>query len=184
MKKLTNEQKELLLKTLEQRFTENMHRHETLKWQDIIKKLSDDHLKTLYFMEDTKGEPDVLYDARLNEWYFVDFSKETPAGRRSLCYDFEAWEGRTKNKPQSDVETEANRIGGELLDEETYRYLQTIEPLDLKTSSWIATPKKIRVLKGALFCDRRYNTVFTYHNGADSYYGSRGFRLKLLVHHD
>lgn len=176
---LTTEDKESLLETLEERFKGNMHRHPTLKWEVLLEKLEEapDKLWSVNEMERTGGEPDVVGDS----YVFMDCSKESPKGRRSLCYDRSALEARKKNPPKNDIKTMASEMGVELLTEEEYRMLQTIEEFDLKTSTWIETPAKIRDLGGALFCDRRYDTVFTYHNGADSYYASRGFRAKLVV---
>lgn len=171
--------KELLL-TLKIRFNNNMHRHPNLKWdavEDLLLK-NESHLKSIELMELTKGEPDVItFDNKTIS--YVDFSKETPLERRSLCYDKEALDKRKSNKPISDAVTEANKMKIALLSEKEYRYLQTFEHFDLKTSSWILTPPEIRKLGGALFCDNRYNQVFVYHNGADSYYSSRGFRGKI-----
>ncbi|NLK12992.1 MAG: DUF4256 domain-containing protein [Candidatus Phytoplasma sp.] len=172
---ISTDQKIDLLSSLENRFNKNMHRHLTLNWETILDKISNNTvLNTIYLMEQTGGCPDVtLLDDKI---VYVDFSEESPEKRRSLCYDKEALDKRKQNKPTSDVQTEAHKIGITLLNEKQYKHLQTIEPLDLKTSSWIQTPTNIRNLGGALFCDRRYDTVFVYHNGADSYYSSRGFR--------
>ncbi|WP_099203574.1 DUF4256 domain-containing protein [Miniphocaeibacter massiliensis] len=184
-KKILDREGELnLLEILEKRFKENMHRHNGVKWQKVLEKLKENpsKLNTLSKMEKTGGEPDVVkFNSNIKEYVFVDFSKETPEGRRSLCYDKEALESRKKNKPENSALEMAKEIGIEILTEEEYRRLQKVEELDLKTSSWVFTPKEIRELKGALFCDRRYNHVFLYHNGVESYYSSRGFRGKLRV---
>ncbi|WP_035357288.1 DUF4256 domain-containing protein [Acholeplasma granularum] len=164
------------LKLLETRFKKNMHRHEHIKWHDIEEKLTQNKkiLETLYKMELTGGEPDLMsYD---NNLYYVDFSKETPLKRRSYCYDEKALKDRKKFKPESSVETEIKKLGINLVDENMYFYIQTLEDLDLKTSSWIHTPESIRKLGGALNAEKRYDRTFIFHNGADSYYASRGFR--------
>ncbi|MDL2311125.1 DUF4256 domain-containing protein, partial [Peptostreptococcaceae bacterium OttesenSCG-928-C18] len=169
---------------LEMRFKENMHRHEGVKWENVVEKLQDNPSKlwSLNEMEFSGGEPDVVeWDFELNEYIFYDCSKETPKGRVSLCYDDEALELRKKNKPSGSALGLAKTMGIEILSEEEYKKLQEVEEVDLKTSSWIKTPDDIRKLKGALFCDRRYNHVFVYHNGADSYYSSRGFRGKVVI---
>lgn len=177
MKKLSATEKEELLKLLEERFTENMHRHPELKWEDVRARLEaqDAILWSLSEMERTGGEPDVVG----NEHVFIDCAQESPKGRRSVCYDRQALEDRKKNKPENDAHTMAEEMGIEILDEAEYKALQEIEEFDLKTSTWIKTPNKIRELGGALYCDRRYDTVFVYHNSAESYYSSRGFRGKL-----
>lgn len=173
---------EQLKDMLKARFKENMYRHSTLKWSYVEKQLEESPalLDTLHFMEETGGEPDVviLEDGVIT---FCDFSPETPDGRRSCCYDEEARRKRTKNPPQTSAVELAEAMGAQLLTKKDYRYLQSIDKLDQKTSSWVHTPETIRSLGGALFCDRRYDTVFTYHNGADSYYGARGFRCKLCL---
>lgn len=161
-----------------------MNRHESLEWESIQSKLEQnpDKLWSLFEMERTEGEPDVIgYDETKEEYIFVDCSKESPKGRRSICYDREALEARKKHKPENSAMDVAAEMGIQLLTEEEYRTLQTIGEFDLKTSSWIQTPAEIRDLGGALFCDRRYNHVFVYHNGSDSYYGVRGFRGSLRV---
>lgn len=178
------EQREKLLTVLRERFMSNMHRHEGLDWIAIRDKLEAAPAKlwSLHQMEETGGEPDVVgYDEATGEYLFVDCSAESPKGRRSVCYDREALEARKKHKPQTSAMDMANEMGIEILTEEQYRALQALEPFDLKTSSWVKTPENIRKLGGALFCDRRYDTVFVYHNGADSYYGARGFRGMLRV---
>jgi hypothetical protein len=182
-KKLTEEQVKELLKILKIRFEKNMNRHKDLDWEKIQTKLekNDEKLWSLNEMEETEGEPDVIdYDKNTGEYIFFDCSPESPK-RRSLCYDYQAWEARKTNKPENNVIDKASEMGIELLSEEQYRQLQQLGKFDLKTSSWVKTPENIRDLGGAIFCDRRYNTVFTYHNGADSYYAARGFRgcLKL-----
>ena len=175
---------ENLLNLLEDRFKKNMNRHESLDWKDIKAKLesSPEKLEVLGKMEDTGGQPDVTgYDDKTAEYIFCDCSPESPSGRRSFCYDNEALEARKENKPKDSAVGAAKSMGVRLLTEEEYRDLQKLGSFDTKTSSWIATPDEIRSLGGALFCDRRYNQVFTYHNGADSYYAARGFRGLLRV---
>ncbi|KAA0130130.1 DUF4256 domain-containing protein [Chryseobacterium sp. SN22] len=181
--KLTQEQTDELLKVLKTRFDKNMNRHENLHWDKILKKLEEnsDNLRSLYEMEKTEGEPDIMdYDENKNEYLFFDCSPESPK-RRSLCYDYQAWESRTANKPENNVMDKAAEMGIELLSEEQYRKLQEMGKFDHKTSSWLKTPQNIRDLGGALFGDRRYDTVFIYHNGADSYYAARGFRGYLKI---
>jgi hypothetical protein len=182
-KKLTSEQNDELLKVLKTRFEKNMHRHEGLDWNKIQAKLEKNPEKiwSLNEMEETEGEPDVVdYDKKTDEYIFFDCSPESPK-RRSLCYDYQAWESRKANKPESNAIDKASEMGIELLNEQQYRQLQELGTFDLKTSSWVKTPANIRKLGGAIFCDRRYNTVFLYHNGADSYYAARGFRGCLKV---
>lgn len=181
---LSAEQHEQLLKTLKARFEKNMHRHRGLDWSSVQARLEahPDKLWSLNEMERTGGEPDVVgYDSETGEYLFDDCSPESPGGRRSLCYDREAREARKEHKPQSSALEMAAAMGIELLTEEEYRKLQELGEFDTKTSSWVMTPPEIRALGGALFCDRRYNHVFTYHNGAESYYAARGFRGKLRV---
>ncbi|GAA5102365.1 DUF4256 domain-containing protein [Chryseobacterium ginsengisoli] len=184
MKKiLTSDQTEELLKVLKTRFKKNMNRHKGLDWEKIQSKLekNPEKLWSLNEMEETEGEPDVVnYDKNTDEYIFFDCSLESPK-RRSLCYDYQAWEARKANKPESNVIDKASEMGFELLTEDQYRQLQELGKFDLKTSSWIKTPSNIRELGGAIFCDRRYNKVFLYHNGADSYYAARGFRGCLKV---
>ncbi|WP_078552091.1 DUF4256 domain-containing protein [Bacillus alkalicellulosilyticus] len=178
------EQHEELLTILKERFEKNMERHETLEWLNVQTKLEGNPKKmwSLYEMESTGGEPDVVgYDKKTDEYIFVDCSKESPKGRRSVCYDREALESRKKHKPENSVMDMIEAMGIELLTEEQYRELQKLGNFDMKTSSWVKTPENIRTLGGAIFCDRRYDMVFMYHNGADSYYGSRGFRGLLRV---
>lgn len=175
-----------LIIILEKRFEENINRHENIRWEDVLKKLELEHnskkLKSLFEMEQTGGEPDVVgYDEKTDEYIFCDCSIESPIGRRSVCYDDHALESRKKHKPENSALGMALKMGIDLLTEEEYRDLQKLGSFDNKTSSWIKTPDKIRKLGGALFCDRRYGEVFTYHNGAESYYGSRGFRGVLRV---
>jgi hypothetical protein len=178
-KSLPPNQKAELLTTLKERFEKNMHLHKGLRWDDVEKRLNDSALWTLAEMERTGGEPDVVKLDK--EICFVDCSLESPKGRRSLCYDGAAWESRKEHKPASDAMTMAKEIGVEIIDEVEYRELQKLGEFDLKTSSWVATPPEVRKLGGAIFCDRRFDRVFTYHNGAESYYGARGFRGKLKI---
>ncbi|GKV69777.1 hypothetical protein NCCP2716_22750 [Sporosarcina sp. NCCP-2716] len=173
-----------LLELLQKRFEENMHRHPGTEWKDVAAALTaqPSKLKILQAMEETGGEPDVVELGAVEGTYtFIDCSPESPSGRRSICYDAAALEARKKNKPADSACAMAAAMGIELLDEAQYRALQQQEPFDKKTSSWIKTPEPIRSLGGALFCDRRYEHVFTYHNGADSYYAARGFRGMLTV---
>jgi len=181
---LSPEQGEELLKTLKVRFEKNMNRHKGLGWPKIQAKLEahPEKLSSLNAMESTGGEPDVVgYDKKTGEYIFYDCSAESPKGRRSVCYDREALESRKKHKPENNAIDMAAAIGIELLTEEQYRALQKLGNFDLKTSSWVKTPANIRKLGGAIFCDRRYDTVFVYHNGAESYYAARGFRGSLRV---
>jgi hypothetical protein len=183
-KELLEEEREQLLKTLKKRFEKNKTRHENLVWDNVQIKLEShpEKLWSLNEMEKTGGEPDVVsFDEKTNEYIFYDCSAESPKGRRSLCYDNEAQESRKEHKPENNVIDMAATMGIELLDEEQYRALQQLGKFDEKTSSWIQTPAEIRKLGGALFADFRYNTVFVYHNGAQSYYAARGFRGALLV---
>ncbi|MEK3975928.1 DUF4256 domain-containing protein [Psychrobacillus sp. FSL K6-1267] len=183
-KEYSPEQREELFETLKDRFEKNMNRHMGLDWVKVQAKLetNTDKLWSLYEMEITGGEPDVVgYDKTTAEFIFYDCSAETPKGRRSVCYDREALESRKKHKPENSVLDMATDMGIELLTEEQYRELQKLGEFDLKTSSWVQTPDNIRKFGGAIFCDRRYDTVFMYHNGADSYYAARGFRGSLRV---
>lgn len=183
-KELSLEQVEELLNTLKERFEKNMNRHSDLEWAKVQAKLEANPSKlwSLHQMEVTDGEPDVVgYDKEKDEYIFFDCSAESPKGRRSVCYDREALEARKKHKPENSAMDMATEMGIELLTEEQYRALQELGNFDLKTSSWVQTPAAIRKLGGAIFCDRRYDTVFMYHNGADSYYGARGFRGSLRV---
>jgi len=173
-----------LLKTIETRFAANVHRHPGADWSSVRARLLavPKNLNVLQEMERTGGEPDVVGRANAaGAFLFVDCSPESPAGRRSLCYDRRALDARKANKPTGSAMEMAAAIGVQLLTEAQYRHLQTLGEFDRKTSSWILTPPEIRALGGALFCDRRYDTVFTYHNGAESYYAARGFRGLLLV---
>lgn len=183
-KELTLQQREALLGTLKARFEKNMNRHEGLDWDNIQEKLegNPEKLWSLNEMESTGGEPDVIGTGNgPKEYHFYDCAAESPMGRRSLCYDREALESRKSNKPVNNAMDMAAFMGIELLTEEQYRALQKLGNFDTKTSSWVKTPSDIRKLGGALFCDRRYDTVFVYHNGAESYYASRGFRGLLKV---
>lgn len=178
------EQQTELLKTLKERFEKNMNRHKGIEWNKIqsILEANPNKIFILSEMESTGGEPDVVgFNEETNEYTFYDCSPESPKGRRSLCYDLAAWESRKEHKPENNAIDLASEIGIEILTEEEYRELQKLGTFDLKTSSWVKTPQDIRKLGGAIFCDRRYNTVFTYHNGAESYYAARGFRGSLRV---
>ena len=177
-------QSEELLRALRARFEKNMNRHKGLVWAQVQAKLegSADKLRSLSEMERTGGEPDVVgHDKKTGEYIFYDCSEESPKGRRSLCYDREALESRKENKPKASALDLAAAMGVEILSEEQYRELQELGQFDEKTSSWVNTPPNIRKLGGALFCDRRFDTVFVYHNGAESYYAARGFRCCLKV---
>ena len=183
-KELSTGQCEELIRTLKVRFEKNMNRHSDLEWANIQAKLetSSEKLWSLYEMERTGGEPDVVgHDEKTGEYIFQDCSAETPKGRRSICYDREALDSRKEHKPENNALELAASMGIELLTEEQYRELQLLGNFDTKTSSWVKTPAEIRKLGGAIFCDRRYSQVFVYHNGADSYYGVRGFRGSLRV---
>ncbi|MER3482232.1 MAG: DUF4256 domain-containing protein [Meiothermus sp.] len=178
------EQRRELLGVLKARFEKNMNRHKGLEWAKVEAKLEAnvEKLWSLGEMERTGGEPDVIsYDKKTDEYLFFDCSAESPKGRRSVCYDREALESRKEAKPANNAVDMAAAMGIELLGEEQYRELQRLGSFDTKTSSWIRTPAQIRKLGGALFCDRRYDTVFVYHNGAESYYANRGFRGSLRV---
>ncbi|QNU66139.1 DUF4256 domain-containing protein [Ruminiclostridium herbifermentans] len=173
-----------LINLLKKRFEDNMNRHKGFEWDKIQARLESnaDKLWSLKEMERTGGEPDVIdYDKETGEYIFYDCSSESPKGRRSICYDREAQESRKEHKPKNNALDMAAAMGVEILTEEQYRRLQKLGSFDLKTSSWVKTPDYIRRLGGAIFCDRRYDTVFVYHNGADSYYGARGFRSLLKV---
>jgi hypothetical protein len=183
-KEFSPEQREELLKALKARFEKNMNRHKGLEWAKVQAKLeaNSEKLWSLNEMERTGGEPDVVaHDKKMGEYIFYDCSLESPQGRRSFCYDREALDLRKEHKPKNNAVDMAASIGIELLTEEQYRELQKLGNFDSKTSSWVKTPVDIRKLGGALFCDRRYNTVFVYHNGAESYYAARGFRGSLRV---
>lgn len=184
IKALPIEEQEKLIKTLQTRFEKNTNRHEGIQWADVQAKLNAnaEKLHVLYAMEQTGGEPDVVgYNAESDEFIFYDCSAESPKGRRSVCYDREALESRKEHKPKNSAIDMANEMGIEILTEEQYRQLQQLGNFDLKSSSWVQTPESIRKLGGAIFCDRRYDTVFVYHNGAESYYAARGFRGSLKV---
>ncbi|MDF1547860.1 MAG: DUF4256 domain-containing protein [Bacteroidales bacterium] len=183
-KELTLEQREELLSVLKARFEKNINRHKGLEWDKIRTKLeaNTDKLWSLDEMESTGGEPDVVaYDKKTDEYIFYDCSAESPKGRRSICYDHEALESRKEHKPGNSAIQMAADMDIEILTEEQYRKLQQLGKFDTKTSSWVKTPDEIRKLGGAIFCDCRYNHVFTYHNGAESYYAARGFRGSLKV---
>jgi hypothetical protein len=182
-KKLSSEESQDLLKTLQARFKKNMSRHKDVSWNEVQSRLeaSPAKLWSLNEMEKTGGEPDVVGNKKNGPFIFIDCSPESPAGRRSFCYDHEALEERKEHKPENSAVEMASDMGIELLDEEQYRELQNYGKFDTKTSSWIQTPAAIRKLGGALFADFRYNTVFVYHNGAQSYYAARGFRGSLTV---
>jgi hypothetical protein len=182
--KLSSQQSEELLGILKTRFEKNIERHKALEWAGILAKLNanSEKLWSLNQMEITGGEPDVVgFDKKTGEYIFYDCSAESPKGRRSVCYDHEALEKRKENKPENSAVQMATDMGIKLLTEEQYRNLQQLGNFDIKTSSWIITPADVRKLGGALFCDRRYDKVFLYHNGADSYYEARGFRGSVRV---
>ncbi|MBP1156874.1 MULTISPECIES: DUF4256 domain-containing protein [unclassified Paenibacillus] len=181
---LSSGQREELLRTLKARFEKNLNRHKGLEWAELQARLEANIAKlwSLNEMERTGGEPDVVgYDNKTGEYIFYDCSAESPKGRRSVCYDREALESRKEHKPDNNAIDMAADMGIELLTEEQYRELQQHGNFDMKTSSWVQTPARIRRLGGALFCDRRYDTVFVYHNGAESYYAARGFRGSLRI---
>jgi len=181
---LSSTQREELLRTLKARFERNMNRHKGLAWDQVQARLerNADKLQSLGEMERTGGEPDVVaHDKEIGGYVFYDCSAESPSGRRSLCYDRQALDSRKEHKPADNALDVATAMGVELLTEEQYRDLQRLGSFDVKTSSWVKTPAEIRNLGGALFCDRRYNTVFLYHNGAESYYAARGFRASIRV---
>lgn len=182
--KLSYEESKELVELLKGRFEKNKPLHKGINWADVEARLKTKPEKhwSLREMEASGGEPDVVgYDKKTGEYIFYDCSAESPKGRRSLCYDAEAWESRKEHKPEDNALDMAEAMGVEILDEEQYRDLQQLAAFDTKTSSWIKTPADIRKLGGAVFCDRRYNTVFLYHNGAESYYAARGFRVSLRV---
>lgn len=183
-KQLSSKQVQELLGVLKARFEQNVNRHKGVAWSEVQTKLeaNPEKLASLNEMESTGGEPDVVgLGKNTGEYIFYDCSAESPNGRRSLCYDREALDSRKENKPKGSALEIAAAMGIELLTEEQYRELQKLGNFDTKTSSWVRTPPDIRKLGGAIFCDRRYNTVFTYHNGAESYYAARGFRGLLKV---
>jgi len=181
---VNQKQRDELLGTLQARFERHMNRHHDLEWAKVRARLESNpgKLRSLQEMESTGGEPDVVgYDAKTGEVTFYDCSPESPSGRRSACYDRQALDSRKEHKPKTCASDMAKAMGIELLTEEQYRGLQELGAFDTKTSSWIKTPPEIRKLGGALFCDRRYDTVFVYHNGAESYYAARGFRGVLKI---
>lgn len=183
-KQLSPQQREELLSTLKTRFEQNMNRHKGLDWTAVHARLAanPEKLWSLHEMESTGGAPDVVgQDQKSGEYIFYDCSAESPLGRRSFCYDRAALESRKANQPENTALDMAAAMGVELLTEEQYRELQKLGAFDTKTSSWVKTPEHVRKLGGALFCDRRFDTVFIYHNGADSYYAARGFRAALRV---
>ncbi|MBM4165469.1 MAG: DUF4256 domain-containing protein [Ignavibacteria bacterium] len=183
-KQLSAKQCEELLNTLKSRFEKNINRHKGIEWNKVEAKLeaNPEKLWSLNEMERTGGEPDVIgYDKKTDEYILCDCSSESPKERRSLCYDREALESRKEHKPKNNVTDMAAAMGIEIFTEVQYRVLQTLGSFDTKTSSWVKTPANIRELGGALFCDRRYDTVFVYHNGAESYYASRGFRGSIRI---
>lgn len=183
-KTLSPDHRQALLQALQARFEKNTERHKNIKWADVQVRLESNPQKlwSLGLMEETEGEPDVVgLDQKTGEYIFFDCSPESPKGRRSICYDPESLESRKEHKPNHSAIGLASEMGVEILTEEQYKALQQLGKFDLKTSSWVQTPAEIRKLGGAIFCDRRYNTVFTYHNGAESYYAARGFRAALKV---
>lgn len=183
-KTLSTKQIESLFKVLKARFEKNGDRHKGLKWPDVQARLEKNtsSLWSLNEMESTGGEPDVIgYDKKAGQYIFCDCSPESPKERRSVCYDRQALNSRKEHKPKNSALDMANEMGIEILTEEQYRSLQTLGEFDVKTSSWVLTPPAVRKLGGAIFCDRRYDQVFTYHNGAESYYAARGFRGLLKV---
>lgn len=183
-KKLSVKQQEELINALKTRFEKNMNRHKGIEWNKVLAKLraNPDKLWSLNEMELTGGEPDVkAYDKKSGEYIFYDCLEESPKGRRSLCYDRAALNSRKEHKPKNSAMDMAAEMGIEILNEEQYRELQKLGRFDMKTSSWVKTPDEIRKLGGAIFCDYRYDTVFVYHNGAESYYAARGFRGMLRV---
>ncbi len=183
-KELSAKDSEAFLTILKNRFEKNTHRHKNIDWANVHTKLKANSAKLwqLHEMEKTGGEPDVVnFDRKTNKYIFYDCAAESPTGRRSLCYDKKAHDSRKENKPKGSAMDIAAAMGIEILTEQQYSALQQLENFDTKTSSWVLTPDAIRNLGGALFCDRRYNTVFLYHNGAESYYAARGFRALLSV---
>jgi hypothetical protein len=184
MKKLNAKESQELIDTLRRRFNANLKLHKGIEWDDVEKKLKADPTKlaSLWMMEDSGGEPDIIaFDKKTKEYLYVDMAPESPKGRRSLCYDEAALKSRKENKPKGSALGWCQEVGVEILDANHYQELQKLVPLDLKTSSWVLTPEPIRKLGGAIFGDRRYDTVFIFHNGAESYYGDRGFRTLLRL---
>lgn len=183
MNQLEKNEQIALLNILEQRFNQNIHRHLSLNWSDILAKLfkNPSKLWSLYQMESTGGEPDILCFEGSDKYSFYDCSPESPKGRRSLCYDQKGLDDRKDFKPENNVINLAEEMKIELLDETQYQFLQSFGDFDLKTSSWLKTPDSIRKLGGAIFGDKRYGHIFTYHNGASSYYAARGFRARLEI---
>ncbi len=178
-KELSSSQREVLLTALKDRFEKNIIRHKSIKWTEVQARLevNTEKLWSISEMERTGGEPDIInHDKKTGEYIFYDCSAESPKGRRNICYDREAQDSRKEHKPENNAVDMAAAMGIELLTEEEYRELQKLGEFDTKTSSWVKTPSNIRKLGGAIFCDRRYNTIFVYHNGAESYYAARGFR--------
>ena len=181
---LSPDQREELLLSLQNRFEANMKRHKGIEWPKVVERLTDNRKKlwSLYQMEETEGEPDVVgHDKKTGEYIFMDCSEQSPKGRRSVCYDDEALRSRKEHKPRSSAVEMASAMGIALLTEDQYRDLQKLGEFDTTTSSWVQTPDDVRQLGGALYCDRRYGRVFLGHNGAESYYGARGFRGELRV---
>jgi hypothetical protein len=180
---MKSSERDKLLQTLEARFEKNMHRHKGMSWSTVEKKLegNTNALKSLFAMEESGGEPDIIGNDKAGHIVFCDCSAESPSGRRSLCFDREALDARKENKPKGSAMEMAAEIGIELLTEQQYRDLQQLGEFDTKTSSWVQTPSDVRSLGGALYCDRRYGRVFVYHNGAQSYYAARGFRGRLQL---
>lgn len=181
---ITEIEKQNLINLLKLRFEKNSHRHKNLNWSNVQSKLTSqsEKLWSLYQMEITGGEPDVIsFNKHESTFVFCDCSTESPKGRRSICYDQEALETRKENKPKDSAINMAHKMGVKILDEQQYNYLQSLEPFDTKTSSWLQTPEKIRNLGGAIFGDFRFGRVFFYHNGAESYYAARGFRAQLEI---
>ncbi|WP_312340496.1 DUF4256 domain-containing protein [Sphingobacterium sp.] len=181
---LTQQEQSKLLQILRERFEIHPKRHPNIKWEEVENKLLENPQKlwSVFQMEKSSGEPDlVIINPNTSQYAYVDCAEESPKGRRSLCYDQKALDDRKENKPAGSADEEAKQMGTTLLSEEQYRQLQTLGEFDSKTSSWIQTPESVRKLGGALFCDRRYNQVFTYHNGAVSYYAARGFRSILFI---
>ncbi len=173
---------EELILILEKRFIKNEKMHKGINWNDVLKRLNNEALFSIRYMEETGGEPDVImYDKENDKYVYCDTSIESPIGRRSFCYDIDALNSRKSNKPSSDIMAEANNKKVKVLDEAEYKYLQSLGDFDLKSSSWILTPMEIRKLGGALFGDKKYNRTFIYHNGAESYYSNRGFRVLLKI---